>query len=183
MESVTEKVRNLAFIDGQNLYMGTAKREIEPWEINLVRFRVYLREKYAVDKAYYFLGYVQEENQELYEEIQNAGFILKFREHNPAMIGKKKGNVDSDIIFLIMKKMYKKESFEKIILVSGDGDYKLVVDFLIEENRFAKILFPDLDRASSLYKKLSNKYFASLDDKDTKVKIWVDNLDKKKRVP
>ena len=158
--------------------MGTAKRENNPWIIDLARFRVYLEQKYDVSKAYYFLGYVQEENQELYEEIQNAGFLLKFREHNPAMIGKKKGNVDSDIIFHIMKKMYKKEDFEKIILVSGDGDYKLVIDFLIEEGRFEKVLFPDKKRASSLYKKLSNKYFASLDDKDIQNKI-----DKKKRVP
>jgi uncharacterized LabA/DUF88 family protein len=139
---------------------------------------VYLKEKYIVDEAYYFLGYVQGENQELYEEIQKAGFVLKFREHNPAMIGKKKGNVDSDIIFHIMKKIYKKEDFEKIVLVSGDGDYKLVVDFLIEEKRLAKILFPDLERASSLYKKLSNKYFASLDDFGIRNKIG-----KKKRVP
>lgn len=183
MKLDTKKVRNLAFIDGQNLYMGTAKQEKGQWRIDLARFRVYLKEKYSVDEAYYFLGYVQEENQELYDEIQKAGFILKFREHNPAMIGKKKGNVDSDIIFHIMKKVYKKEDFEKIILVSGDGDYKLLVDFLIEENRFEKILFPNMDFASSLYNKLSNKYFLYLDDKDIKAKIAVDNRDKKKRVP
>ncbi len=183
MKPDNKKVSNLAFIDGQNLYMGTAKLEIKPWKIDLVRFRVYLREKYAVSEAYYFLGYIQEENQELYDEIQKAGFILKFREHNPAMIGKKKGKVDSDIIFHIMKKMYKKENFDNIVLVSGDGDYKLLVDFLIEENRFEKILFPNMDFASSLYKKLSNKYFLYLDNKDIKAKIAVDNLYKKKRVP
>jgi uncharacterized LabA/DUF88 family protein len=158
-----KKIKNFAFIDGQNLYMGTAKREIDPWKIDLTRFRVYLERKYNVGKAYYFLGYVQETNQELYEEIQNAGFVLVFREHNPAMIGKKKGNVDSDIIFQIMKKMYKKEDFDKIIIVSGDGDYKLLVDFLIEEKRFKKILFPDRDRASSLYKKIGASYFDALD--------------------
>ena len=152
--TMIKQIRNLAFIDGQNLYIGTAKRSIDPWKIDLVRFRVYLEQKYHVSHAYYFLGYVQETNQELYEEIQQAGFILIFREHNPAMIGKKKGNVDSDIIFHIMKRMYKKENFEKIVLVSGDGDYKLLVDFLIEENRFAKVLFPDRGRASSLYKKI-----------------------------
>ena len=42
---------------------------------------------------------------------------------------KKKGNVDSDIIFNIMKKLYSKEDFDKIILVSGDGDYRMLVDF------------------------------------------------------
>ncbi len=97
----------------------------------------------------------------------------KFREHNTAMIGKKKGNVDSDIIFQIMKKMYKKEDFDKIILVSGDGDYKLVVDFLIEENKLEKVLFPNRKYASSLYKKLGSAYFDYLDSTDIKGKIGI----------
>lgn len=166
-----EQQKNLAFIDGQNLYMGTAKRLTNPWRIDLARLYVYLERKYNVSKAYYFLGYIQEVNHDLYEEIQNAGFVLMFREHNPAMIGKKKGNVDSDIIFQIMKKLYKKENFNKIILVSGDGDYKLLVDFLIEENRFKKILFPDRSRASSLYKKIGALYFDALDAVDVREKI------------
>jgi len=160
---------NLAYIDGQNLYMGTAKREIDPWKIDLARFRIYLEQKYSVGEAYYFLGYVQEANQDLYEEIQKAGFILIFREHNPAMMGKKKGNVDSDIIFNIMKKMYKHEDFGKIVLVSGDGDYKSLVDFLIEESRFAKILFPNRKFASSLYKKLGSQYCDSLENIKSKI--------------
>jgi len=164
---------NFAFIDGQNLYMNTAKKETGSWQIDLLRFRIYLEKKYGISKAYYFLGYVQETNHELYEKIQNAGFVLIFREHNPAMIGKKKGNVDSDIIFHVMKKLYKKEDFQKIILVSGDGDYKLLVDFLIEENKFEKILFPDRKFASSLYKKLGSEYFDYLDSKDVKQKIMI----------
>lgn len=180
-----EQIKNFAFIDGQNLYMNTANKETNSWRVDLARFRIYLERKYNIEKAYYFLGYVQETNQDLYEEIQNAGFVLIFREHNPAMIGKKKGNVDSDVIFHIMKRLYKKENFHKVILVSGDGDYKLLVDFLIEENRFEKILFPDRKYRSSLYKELSNKYFAYLDDTDIKNKIGKkgDGVDKKKRVP
>ncbi len=75
------------------------------------------------------------------------------------MLGKKKGNVDSDIIFAIMKKLYKKEPFDKIVLVSGDGDYKMLVDFLIEEEKFEKILFPNKQFASSLYKEITRVYF------------------------
>lgn len=171
-------MNNLTFIDGQNLYMGTAKKQMSPWKIDLERFRIYLERKYDSRQAYYFLGYVQADNEVLYKEIQSAGFVLIFREHNPAMIGKKKGNVDSDIIFHIMKKMYKNEDFSQIVLVSGDGDYKLLVDFLIEEKKFKKILFPDRNKRSSLYKSLSNKFFAYLDDTDVKNKI-----EKKKRVP
>jgi len=151
--------------------MGTAKKEINPWKIDLLRFRVYLAQKYKIRTAYYYLGYVNDEHRDLYEQIQSAGFILVFKKHNIALAELKKGNVDSDIIFSIMKRLYKKENFEKIILVSGDGDYIQLVDFLIEENKFEKILFPDRKYRSSLYKKLSNKYFSYLDDPDIKNKI------------
>jgi uncharacterized LabA/DUF88 family protein len=165
-------MKNYAYIDGQNLYLGTSKAN-EPWHIDLAKFRVYLREKYQVEKAFYFLGYIQEGPQieQLYEKIQSAGFILQFRQHNSAMIGTKKGNVDSDIIFSIMKRIYKDEEFDKIVLVSGDGDYKMVVDFLIEEERFEKILFPNRHYSSSLYKKIGAQYFANLDDRGVKNKI------------
>lgn len=112
-----------------------------------------------------------EEYEKLYEVIQKAGYILVFREHNSAMVGKKKGNVDSDIIFNAMKRLYLKEDFNKIVLVSGDGDYKMLVDFLIKEERFEKILFPNKKYASSLYKSISRKYFAYLSDEDVKKKI------------
>jgi len=161
---------NIAFVDGQNLYMSTMTADA-PWRIDLARFRVYLKQKYRVGKAYYFLGFAQEEYQELYDEIQEAGFILQFREHSSAMLGKKKGNVDTDIVFAVMKKLYRREAFDKIVLVSGDGDYKLLVDFLIAEKRFEKILFPDFKRASSLYKKITRKYFDGLDRQGVKEKI------------
>lgn len=149
---------NLAFVDGQNLYMGT-NSENPPWMVDLIKFRNYLSRKYSVQKAYYFLGFVDESNQELYDNIQEAGFILKFREHSSVMMSKKKGNVDTDIVFDILKRMYKKELFDKIVLVTGDGDYKMLVDFLIEEDKFEKILFPNKQFASSLYKKITRVYF------------------------
>lgn len=162
---------NFAFIDGQNLHIGTTKRTISPWKVDLKHFRIYLEQKYNVSKAYYFLGYFDNSQEALYRKIQIAGFILAFRQHNHLMIGKKKGNVDSDIIFHIMKKLYYKEPFDKIILVSGDGDYRQLVDFLITESKFEKILFPEKDRASSLYKKLSSTYFSALDEIDIRRKI------------
>ena len=164
-----QKQKNIAFIDGQNLYMGTAKREQNPWRINLKRLRIYLEQKYNITKAYYFLGYVQEAREDLYEEIQAAGFVLMFREHNAAMLGKKKGNVDSDIIFQVMKRLYKEENIGKIFLISGDGDYKMLVDFLIEEKKFGKMLFPNRQFASSLYKKLGSEYFDYLESVRDKI--------------
>mgnify|MGYP001617909844 CR=1 FL=1 len=87
------------------------------------------------------------------------------------MLEKKKGNVDADIIFSIMKRLYLKERFNKVVLVSGDGDYKMLVDFLIEQNKFEKILFPNREFASSLYKKLGSEYFDYLENVKDKIEV------------
>lgn len=165
-----KKENNIAFIDGQNLYMGITNIE-NSWRMDLKKFRIFLKDKYKVEIAYYFLGCIDENHRDLYTQIQEAGFVLMFREHNTAMIGKKKGNVDTDIVFYVMKKMYLKEEFDEIVLVSGDGDYKKLVDFLIEEKKLKKILFPNRKFASSLYNKIGAKFFDSLDSKDVKRKI------------
>ena len=149
--------------------MGTTK-SVNPWKINLNKFRIYLRNKYSVSTAYYFLGYVHDKNKELYREIEESGFVLIFKQHSSAMLGKKKGNVDSDIVFQIMKKLYKNKINDKIVLISGDGDYKMLVEFLIKENKFKTILFPNRQYASSLYKKMGSDYFVYLDDEDIKKK-------------
>lgn len=159
---------NIAFIDGQNLYFSGKTAGLD---IDLSRFRVYLREKYKVEYAYYYLGSILDEHLDLYNEIKKSGFILVFREHGQEMTSIKKGNVDTDIVFDMMKNFIKNKDFEKILLVSGDGDYFKTVRFLIEENRFLKILFPSKKSASSLYKMIDIKFRAYLEESGIKQKI------------
>lgn len=149
-------MRNLAFIDGQNLYLGTTK---EQWQINYARLRIYLKEKYQVVEAYYFFGYISEYQKGLYTNLQQSGFTILFKEHDKRLLAKKKGNVDTDIVFEAMKHLVDDNSFEKILLISGDGDYKKLIDYLISKNKFKKILFPNKKFVSSLYKKLGSEYF------------------------
>lgn len=159
---------NQAFIDGQNLYMNT---KAFGWGVDLTRFRVYLHEKYDAEIAYYFLGAVDENQQKLYENIQKAGFILTFREHSQSMIGKKKGNVDTDIVFTVMEKIADREKFDKVVLVSGDGDYFKMVHYLIDRGRFAKLLAPNKKSASSLYRSITPRFVDYLDNPGVKRKI------------
>ncbi len=159
---------NYAFIDGQNLYMNTKANN---WIVDLKKFRIYLRDKYKVTKAYYFLGAVDEANQSLYELIQTAGFILVFREHSQVMTGKKKGNVDTDIVFSIMSKIADNEPFDDVVLVSGDGDYFKMVQYLVNKNRFCKLLSPNRHSTSSLYRTYTPKYVDFLDNVGVKKKI------------
>jgi len=142
------KENNIAFIDAQNLHLWT---QTENWKIDFKRFRIYLKEKFKVDEAYFFLWFINDDHQTMYRKIQKAGFILEFRDHNSNMLWKKKWNVDVDIVYDVMHRLLEEDDFNKIILVSWDGDYIKLVKYLIKKNRLEKILFPN-KFYSSLYK-------------------------------
>jgi uncharacterized LabA/DUF88 family protein len=55
-----------------------------------------------------------------------------------------------DIVFEVMRRLIDEMDFDKIILVSGDGDYIKMVKYLIEKNILKKVLFPN-KHFSSLY--------------------------------
>ncbi|MDR3125489.1 MAG: NYN domain-containing protein [Candidatus Nomurabacteria bacterium] len=172
-------MNNQAFIDGQNLRFSTTKAD-KAWNVDLKRFRAYLDRKYNVTRAYYFMGYQMQQHAELYRKIQEAGYILIFRQHNEKMNTIKKGNVDTDIVFAIMRKIAEREKFNKVILVSGDGDYYKMVQYLIEKNKFARLLAPNEKRMSSLYKTLEPKYYAFLSRPEVKDKIALKKRGKEK---
>ena len=158
---------NVAFIDGQNLHLAVRD---DDWALDYKKFRVFLKERYKVESAYYYMGYIMEDNKYLYDNLQKAGFIVRFREHRSNYASTKKGNVDAKIIFDILTEFIDKSSdFGKIILVSGDGDYKPTVEYLIAKNRFEKILFPSKKNCSSLYKKISRTFYDFLSNHRTKI--------------
>jgi len=65
-----QKENNYAFIDGQNLNLGIKNLG---WNLDFRRFRIYLKQKYKVVVAYYFIGYMPE-NQDLYSALQKCGY-------------------------------------------------------------------------------------------------------------
>jgi len=59
-------VKNYAFIDSQNLNLAIRG---QGWHLDFGRFRTYLNDKYAVKKAFLFIGYIAT-NQNLYTQLQ-----------------------------------------------------------------------------------------------------------------
>lgn len=163
--------RNIAYIDGQNLYMGTAHAD-NPWKIDCRRFRRYLYEKYNVTEAYYFIGTRDEHLSELYDMLTTAGFLLVFRPHDENSHSSKKGNVDTDIVYFMLHDYIEgKLNNFNVILVSGDGDYFRTVKYLIEKGKFNRILLPNEQRSSNLYKTLDALYVAALSNPSAIAKI------------
>ena len=66
-----------------------------------------------------------------------------------------------------MMKSFIENDSHQIMLISGDGDYKPVVEYLIHKKRFLRILAPNMQYCSSLYKKWSNfprQYISTMAD-------------------
>ena len=159
---------NIAYIDAQNLWMATTHGK-DPWEVDAYKLRRYLRIKYKVAEAYYFIGVELGEHQKLYDLLKDAGFKLIFREHPEKAVSKKKGNVDVDVVFTMLVDAYERpDEYDKAILISNDGDYFRVVEHLLAKGKLGKVLFPSRKNSSSLYKKISNEFYAYLDESGLK---------------
>ncbi len=141
---------NYAFIDSQNLNLGIQKLG---WRLDYKKFRIYLKEKYKVEKAYCFIGFVSL-NQGLYDRLQEAGFVLHFKPTIPDADGKIKGNVDAD---LVLRASLSKDEYDKAVIVSSDGDFYSLVQYLYENNKLAAVLSPDVQHCSSLLKQTAKE--------------------------
>lgn len=160
-----------AFIDSQNLNVGVQKFG---WKMDWQKFRKFLTEKYGVTKAFMFIGYVPE-FEAMYEQLHEAGYMIvlkptydmtkplpdaiaetaarEAREKAGAEPEEKKpvkGNIDADLVLWAMKEI---SNYDKAILVSGDGDFYSLVEYLETKKRLGNILTPSFQ-----YSQLYNKY-------------------------
>ena len=128
-----------AFIDGNNLYLGAKSQKIK---LHYGDFRLYLRNRLKVTKAFLFIGY-DPDNASLYKTLQNYGYILVFK---PAIFytenGKRtmKGNVDAELVLHSAAIEYR--HYDKAIIVSSDGDFACLIQYLIDHHKLTKVITP-----------------------------------------
>ncbi len=137
---------NYAFIDSQNLNLSIQE---QGWKLDFKRFRKYLEDKYGATKAFIFIGYIAT-NESLYTALQKYGYILIFK---PTLIlpsGNPKGNIDAE---LVLHAMIEYPNYDKAIIVSGDGDFHCLIEYLKKQNKLLKLLVPDCNNYSSLLRK------------------------------
>lgn len=174
------KPSNYAFIDSQNLNVGVQKFG---WKMDWKKFRKYLYEVYGVEKAFMFIGYVPE-FEAMYEQLHESGYLVVLKptydmtrarpesnEQRAESSDQKdskpkederptKGNVDADLVLWAMKEL---PNYQKAVLVSGDGDFYSLVEYLDEKKKLLKLLTPNA-HYSGLYNKYEN-YVERLDTK------------------
>lgn len=136
---------NYAFIDSQNLNLGIQDLG---WKLDFSRFRIYLKEKYAVQKAFLFIGYI-EGNSELYKTLQEHGYICVFKPTLVYKNGKTKGNCDAE---LVLQTMIEYKNYDKAVVVTGDGDFQCLVSHLLKFSKLKAIIVPNQNKFSALLK-------------------------------
>lgn len=143
------KFINIAYIDATNL--DKAIRKVLKWNLDYCRFRVWLKDKYRVERAYIFIGLIPK-YKDLYTYLQECGFTLVFKE----VIyqgGMPKGNCDSDLLMQASSDLYEGD-LNKAIIVTSDGDYAPLIKVLLSKGKLEAILSPAMaDRCSILLKR------------------------------
>lgn len=156
-----------AFIDSQNLNLGVQK---VGWKMDWRAFRAYLKNNYNVTKAFMFIGYMAE-NESLYEHMHELGYLIALKptvdvssaesrsekepEDHKSIV---KGNIDADLVLYAMKEIV---NYDKAIIVSGDGDFASLIEYLVEKNKLLHVMTPNWQYSSLL--KPWDKYLIRID--------------------
>lgn len=166
MRPFKNKPRVYAFIDSQNLNVGTKKFG---WKMDWHKFRNVLKNKYGVSKAYMFIGYVPE-FEAMYEQLHQTGYMVVLKptydmtkprpedtaakesgiDTEPEEKKPVKGNIDAELVLWAMKE---RVNYDKAIIVSGDGDFYCLIEYLDEQKKLLKVLAPNAH-----YSGLFNRY-------------------------
>jgi len=167
MIGTRNKSNNYAFIDGENLYKSIRR---QGWKLNYYKFRIYLKEKYLVSRAFLFIGYIKEKKI-LYKSLEKSGFELVYKPTIKKSNSEMKGNVDAE---LVLKTMIELNNFDKAIIITGDGDFCCLVKHLIEIKKLRILMIPDRKNYSALYRKFRKDivYMNDLREKLRYKKRW-----------
>jgi uncharacterized LabA/DUF88 family protein len=140
-----KEIINYAFIDSQNVNLGVRGAG---WQLDFGKFRIYLSEKYSVSRAYLFIGYLPG-NEQLYAKLQEMGYICIFK---PTLVTGDniiKGNCDAE---LVLQAMADQDEYDRAIIVTGDGDFYCLANYLLRKEKLTCVLIPNQEKFSALLK-------------------------------
>lgn len=165
-----EKLITYAFIDSQNLNLGTnkdiyhnKKLIYKGWRLDFKKFRRYLTDKFRATRAVLFIGYIKE-NEKLYQALKLYGYKLIFKPTVMDNSGLAKGNVDAELVLHAAAIEY--PNYDKAVIVSGDGDFYCLYEFLEKNKKLLQIIIPNRKSESSLLKRFQKYKVFLIRDKE-----------------
>ncbi len=157
---------NIAYIDGANL--DKSLKHLLDWKLDYKKFRVWLRDKYKVEQAYIFIGYISK-YESRYEYLRRSGFNLIFKEVTYEN-GSPKGNCDADLIVQGCVDLFEGD-LHKAVLVTSDGDFVPLIKVLLTKGSVETILSPAKSHKCSVLIKRTGVRIAYIHDQRTKIEL------------
>lgn len=132
------------YIDGNNLHRAAKGLG---FAIDYKKLRGWLSQKYKYQKIYLFIGFMIEK-MKFYDYLAGCGFTLVFKP-TISVGGIIKGNCDAELTLKISSDFYK-NTFDTAIVVTGDGDFSCIIDFLLRKDALERIVAPNKNGCSFL---------------------------------
>lgn len=152
--------RVYVFIDSQNLNLGTSKDTYKGkklvyrgWKLDFKKFYRYLSDKFRVKKVFLFIGFIKQ-NEKLYKSLRSYGYELVYKPTTTDNSGKAKGNVDAELVLHAAAIEF--PNFDKAVIVSGDGDFYCLYEYLEKHKKLLNIIIPNRHSESSLLRRFQN---------------------------
>lgn len=139
-----------AFIDSQNVNISI---RAQGWQLDFEKFRHYLQYKYNVSSAFLFIGYIAGKDA-FYARLRSYGYVVILKPTIYLPDGKIKGNLDAE---LVLHAMIEYPNYDQAIIVSNDGDFYCLIEYLEKKNKFLKLLIPNRFSYSFLLRVFSKK--------------------------
>ncbi len=117
------------------------------FKIDYKKFRGWLRQKYNPSHVYLFIGFMPS-RAKFYQHLEESGYTLVYKE-TVSVAGVVKGNCDAELILTCISNFYTK-AFSSCYLLTGDGDFGCLVEFLGQQEAISGVLSPNMHRCSFL---------------------------------
>jgi uncharacterized LabA/DUF88 family protein len=169
---------NFAFIDGANLHYTYENLD---WRIDYSKLILFLKAKYNITFAYYFLGNINE-NSNRYKELESAGYYLKLKaptkytseeEYCPYCwkviapeLVRYKSDCDSFMTLEIISNM---ALYDKAVIITSDGDFNELVKELVRKDKLRLVFAPCKNGCSGLLVSAAGGRIAFMDDFKTQL--------------
>lgn len=104
----------------------------------------------------------------MYDFLQESGYILIFKPVHIIKNKATKGNVDAE---LVLQTMIEYKNYDSAVIVSGDGDFACLVDYLYMHEKLLRLIVPNSKQFSLFLKHVAKEKIDALSDQEAQLKF------------
>jgi uncharacterized LabA/DUF88 family protein len=145
--------KTYAFVDGSNIIYSA---RAEGWHVDQKKLFDYLKRKFNVSKAFFYYGKDDEnkKQEKFLKKLENFGYSLRVKQIKKYS-GRIKANCDVDLTMDMLILMNK---YIQAIVLSGDGDFLPLYQYLQKENKDVVIIGSAKNTAREVRKFAGEKF-------------------------